>query len=805
MAARESGHRNVGLPSYLRLVRRLTRPRIWVVNPAGDRRPVPAELQSADGVELACGVETVLAADRGAVDRALGRAMRLGMARVMVRLDGADSPFLLSVADLREDFGVLACIVSEDAVPADVAADPVTAQLPAQVEASLVLTADGWVAQSQGSIAGVMGGDGADFVGRRLVSHVHPVDRAEFETAVATTPETQVMGRRLRMRLRTTTGDWRWVDALLHDHWGSGGERMVCVLFDVDDTVRAQRALADSEHRFRTFLAAMPVGVFGTDDVGRIRFANDAFRSVTGIDPAEEDWLELVHPEDATRLFDAIQRFGFAGELLDTEIRFTPKGGAACRTARLLARAVRADDGKLLDVVGSIEDITDRKALAERMVHDAKHDSLTGLANRSAVEEELVRRLEAPHSGREPLAVLFIDLDGFKRINDSLSHGAGDELLLRVAERLLASARVDDLVGRFGGDEFVIVSDHAGGPDGALAMAHRILDELCEPVEIGGTTLQPRASIGVAIATGAEAPGVLLRDADAAMYEAKARGPLAVWLADAEVRHRAARRFGLEGALATALAGDELAFEYQPIVRLDEGRMVGAEALLRWRSEEFGPTSPTEIIPVAEETGLIHELTTWSTERTARDLRALRDVARPADHFLAVNLSCAQLSAPGFVERFVGRVAAAGLGPDGLVVEVTETEMVEVASTAEQALVSLARHGVPLALDDFGAGFSSFEYLTRLPVRYVKIDRSLVAQAATGRRARMVLRGMVSICDDLGIAAIAEGIETVVEHEACLSAGISFGQGFLVAHPMSTDDLMRWSAPPIAARRSPGD
>lgn len=726
------------------------------------------------------------------------------MARATVRLDGDETPCLLSVADLLEDYGVLACLVSEDAVPAEVAADPVEPAPRAAVGASLVITADGWVAACHGSITDVVG-DENDITGQRLARRVHPLDRLEFEEALAAGPETRAMGRRIRMRLRTSAGGWRWVDALLHDHWDSDGSLLVCVLNDIDTDIRAQQAQADSELRLRTFLEAVPIGVFGADDVGRIRFANDAFRTVTGIDPACDDWLSIIHPEDVADLVDAVQRFGFGGDVLDTEIRLRPRGRSEYRTARLMARAVRADDGKLLDVVGSIEDITERKLLAEELAHEASHDGLTGLANRSALERDLTRRLEGEHSAREPVAVLFIDLDGFTRINDSLGHSAGDELLLRLAERLTASARPNDLVGRFGGDEFVVVSEHAGGADGALAMAHRLLDELCEPVEVGGTTLRPRASIGVAIGTGGETAATLLRDADAAMYEAKGRGPRGVWLADAEVRRRAARRFGLEGALADALVDDEYAFAYQPVIDLLDGRPVWAEALLRWDSTQFGPTSPAEIIPVAEETGLIHELTTWSAVRAARDLCRFRSTGPSGVDFrVSINLSCSQLSAPGFVDRYLATLAGEGVGPEDIVVEVTETDLVEVASAAGDALDALAENSVSLALDDFGAGFSSFEYLTRLPIQILKVDRSLIAQASQSGRARTVLSGIVSICDDLGIVTIAEGIETPAERAACVDSGIMRGQGYLIARPMPAEDLIRWRTPtPAAAAQGP--
>ena len=796
MAQRPTGGRDAGLPSYQRLTRRLTRPRLWVVDEDGRRVDAPDDLRALVVDELPRGGEAIDPEDRPIVEGAIERARHLGMARAMVRLDAHSTPSLLNVADLREDYGVVACLVSEDEVPDEVTAPPQGSPRPTPVGASVSLSTDGRVVAVHGAIEGVLSEVGGH-VGQRLAAYVHPDDQADFEATLSEHGAVPEVGRRVRMRLRTHDGGWRWVDALLHDRVTPDGSRLTCVLSDVDADVRAQQALVESEYRFRTFLEAVPVGVFGADDVGRIRIANDAFKSVTGIDPAADDWLELVHPDDSSLLVDAIQRFGFSGDVLDTEIRLRRGDSSSYRTARVLARAIRAPDGKLLDVIGSIEDVTERKQLAERLAFEASHDALTGLANRSAIERELERRLERRHSTTTPLAVLFIDLDGFKRINDSLGHRAGDELLLRLGQRLAKSSRLGDAVGRFGGDEFVVVSEHAGDPDGALTMAHRLLDQVCEPVEVAGATLRPRASVGIAIATGPTDAEILMRDADAAMYEAKARGPSAVWLADADVRNAAARRFELEAVLAEALVDDEHAsFAYQPVTDLESGRMLGVEALLRWESPDFGSTSPGEIIPIAEESGLIHELTEWTVVQAARDLGRMVDAGLVTDEFhLGVNLSSSQLSAPGMVEQYLATIAAAGVEPGDLVVEVTETDFIEAASAAADALHALDAHGVPLALDDFGAGFSSFDYLTRLPIRFLKVDRSLIGHASRSARARAVLRGIVAISDDLDVSPIAEGVETPAEREACLEAGLTRGQGFLIARPMPVDDLLHWSTP----------
>ncbi len=786
-----------GMAHLEQLAAGLTRPRVYAVDPATMLEvAAPPALAAVIPERIDFLVADLEPADQPLAITCFEEACRLGTAQVSVRFKGDQEPTLFSIVDLSSDIGVLAYIFSADAASVGPTPEsPPVADADADASASVVITPGGKIVEVYGAIPGVLDDRTPELLGASLAAFIHPDDAAEALVAFAGALRDHRMGRRLRARLRTHDGAWRWLEATLFAGTPStDGEVFVsCSLTDVEADVRARAALAESEDRFRMLAESIPIGVFGADGTGRIRYANETFRAITGLDNVG-DWLALAHPDDRDEVAAAIERFGEGGEVLDVELRILPPGADDYRTTHVLARALRADDGTLVDVVGSMEDITDRKAMHLRLAHDASHDALTGLANRAHLVAELERRLAASFSGRDPLAVLFVDLDGFKRVNDSLGHTAGDQLLLTFARRLRDQARTGDLVSRFGGDEFVIVAEQTGGPDGALGMAHRVLEAISEPADVGGTQVRPRASIGVALAVDADAdPETLLRDADAAMYEAKARGPNGVWLADAAVRGRADRRFGLEAALADALVADEYRLDYQPIVSLATGQILGAEGLFRWDSEQFGSPSPIEIVPLAEETGLIHALTDWTVGRAGRDLHTLRgapDVAMRDSFQLGINLSCTQLSSPTFVDRYLGGLDALGLAAADLVVEVTETELVEESSVAEASLMALAAAGAQLAVDDFGAGYSSFDYLTRMPVTFLKIDRRLTRALPTNARARRVLRGLVSMCLDMGVAVVAEGIETADERDAYLEIGIEFGQGYLYAPALRIEALL---------------
>ena len=783
--------RCTGLATLRSLVAALTEPRVYAVDPVSLlEAPVPEALSALVPDRIDFLVDDLEPVDHAKAVICFEEACRLGMAQVTVRFRGASQPSLFTIVDVVHDCGVLAYVFSDDALaPAPGLTPP--APRTADATASVIVTPGARIIEVYGAIPGVLGADGADVLGASLGAFLHPDDTAGAVVAFAEALDDHRMGRHLRARLRTNDGDYRWIDCTLLAGTRPDGDEVyvTCSLADVDAEVRARAALAESEERFRQLAESIPLGVFGARE-GRVHYANKAFREISVLDDMS-DWLSLVHPNDLEEATTALRQFGDGGEVLDIEIRVRDDRDGRYRTLRVLARAIRAEDGSILDVVGSMEDISDRKALQVRLAHEATHDALTGLANRHHLVNELERRLASSFSGRDPLAVLFVDLDGFKRVNDSLGHTAGDQLLLTCARRLADQARVGDLVSRFGGDEFVIVAEQTGGPDGALGMAHRVLEAISEPAEVAGTQVRPRASIGVALAVDADAdPETLLRDADAAMYEAKARGPNGVWLADAAVRGRANRRFGLEAALADALVADEYRLDYQPIVSLADGALLGAEGLFRWDSPQFGSPSPGEVLPLAEETGLIHALTDWTVHRVGRDLLYLRDrVDFEANFQLGINLSCTQLSSPTCVDRYLAGLAAMSLTPDEVVVEVTETELIEESSVAEASLSALAAAGAQLAVDDFGAGYSSFDYLTRMPVTFLKIDRRLTRALPTNVRARRVLRGLVSMCLDMGVIVVGEGVETVDERDAYLEIGIEFGQGFLYSPALPVDRL----------------
>jgi diguanylate cyclase (GGDEF)-like protein len=430
----------------------------------------------------------------------------------------------------------------------------------------------------------------------------------------------------------------------------------------------------------------------------------------------------------------------------------------------------------------------------EVLRHQAEHDDLTGLPNRTLLVHHLEQRLRGGAPGT--LAVLFFDLDGFKVVNDSLGHHVGDQLLLEATRRLRSQMRPDDVIARFGGDEFIVVCDRIEHPQAALDVAQRLLDALLEPAPDGPHARPISASIGVACAEPGADPESLLRDADAAMYEAKRVGPGSARLFTSELRTQALDRLHLEADLRDALRREQLEVHYQPIVDLTTGRICELEALARWHHPERGAVSPAAFINVAEESGHIRALGEFVLHRACADMRRWLDlgIAGPGQR-VAVNLSPLQLDA-GLPTIVADALARHGLPPSALTLEVTESAFVD-DPDAVASLVRLRRLGVRVALDDFGTGYSSLSALRDLPVDTVKIDRSFVSRLGEDRQLEALVRGIVSLAAALELQVIGEGVEDKTQSDLLASFGCDRAQGWLHGKPVSavmTDAVLSASA-----------
>ncbi|HEY6758947.1 MAG TPA: bifunctional diguanylate cyclase/phosphodiesterase [Baekduia sp.] len=430
------------------------------------------------------------------------------------------------------------------------------------------------------------------------------------------------------------------------------------------------------------------------------------------------------------------------------------------------------------------------------LAHRAAHDPLTGLPNRRAfverVEQALDRRRRRDGAdGR--VAVLFVDVDDFKVVNDSLGHGAGDRLLEAVAQRLGAALRPQDVVARFGGDEFtVLVSDVVDQAD-ALRVAQRLEAALRPPMDLDGGSRFVTVSVGLAVAGGDDDDAdQLLQNADAAMYRAKQAGKARCEAFDDSLRRDALRRLALEGALREALAHGELRLDYQPQVRLPGGAIAGVEALLRWRHPELGPVSPAEFVPIAERLGLIEEIGEWVLRTACLEAMTWgRD-----DVEVAVNVSPRQLSSPGFADVVREALRASGLAPHRLCLEVTETALLAVVDAARAMLASVRALGVLLAVDDFGVGHASLRHLRQLlPVDVLKIDKSFVDGLAADREDAAIVSAVVRLAEGLGLDCVAEGVETAAQVEALSAMGCTYAQGYFFSRPVAPEAL----APLLAA------
>jgi diguanylate cyclase (GGDEF)-like protein/PAS domain S-box-containing protein len=550
----------------------------------------------------------------------------------------------------------------------------------------------------------------------------------------------------------------------------------------------ATRRLGSSERFFRALAANSSDAVFlvGADGVVRTESAGAAgLVGRAGTPLVGSALLEVVTDEDrdaAQDVFDEALRA--PGEVIAAELRVRPEDGAE---VWLSVRVVNmTGDADIAGVVVNLHDITARKQAEEELAHRAFHDSLTGLANRALFHNRVEHAIHrAARTGTDP-AVLYLDLDGFKHVNDSLGHGAGDVLLREVARRLRGAVRPGDTVARLGGDEFGVLIEESARPGAeAEVVAERILRTLATPVDVGARTVRVTASIGIAVGDADRSRSALLRNADIAMYRAKATGKDRAVRYEPAMRVEAVERVRLETDLYTALERNEFHLVYQPVVELESERVVGFEALLRWQHPTLGVICPDRFIPIAEETGLIVPIGAWVLAEACRTGARWqrRDSGRPLH--MSVNVSGRQLASAELVGDVARALRQADFDPALLVLEMTETSLVQDPAAAAGRLHRLRALGVRLAVDDFGTGYSSLSYLRQFPVDILKIDRSFIDTIDEPGKVPPIVRGLLELSRTLGLETVAEGIELELQRDQLRDAHCELGQGFLFARPLS--------------------
>jgi len=555
---------------------------------------------------------------------------------------------------------------------------------------------------------------------------------------------------------------------------------------------RHVRELEASERRFHSAFTHASIGMALVSPKGRVLQMNSALRDLLGLgsyeSTAERLFAEFVDPESVAALDAHLAQLNAAEvESFSVELRLRHGEGDEVWAA-VHGSFISEIESPSPSLVLQLQDVTARRQAEARLQHIAFHDSLTRLPNRRRFQEELVGALAVvkAHPGRH-FSLMFLDFDGFKLINDSLGHAAGDEFLVVVARRIERHVRPGDIVARLGGDEFAILTDDVDDERYAVGLAERLLDALRQPFRIAGTDLTMSASIGITFSgLGYVTPSEMLRDADTAMYKAKVNGKARYALFDALLHTEVSHRLRLERDLRDALAAGELSVAYQPIFDLGRRRVTGFEALARWNHPELGPISPLSFIPIAEDAGLILALTDFMLRTACRQLREwqLRDEAF-GELDVHVNISGNDVAHPGLVSRVAAALAEAKLQPRHLTLELTENVLVQRLETSLPTLGELRRQGIGLSLDDFGTGYSSLRHLSTLPVNTLKIDPGFVHGLQRGANEAAVLRAMVLLGTSLGKSIIAEGIETAEQMEQLRQMGCPAGQGVHLARPLA--------------------
>ncbi|MCU1372594.1 MAG: hypothetical protein JWO77_3788 [Ilumatobacteraceae bacterium] len=567
-----------------------------------------------------------------------------------------------------------------------------------------------------------------------------------------------------------------------------------------DALASAHDALRASQQRFAALVERSTDIICIIDEQGCIAYHSPAAERLLGYLPGS--WLgtpftAVVHPEDQAGLNETFRRL-----VLDpthtplTEVRVTTADGD-WRHVEIVATN-RLSDPAVGGIVANVRDVTERSEAATRLAWQAFHDSLTGLPNRALLADRLGHAVERARRAGDLTALLFLDLDRFKLVNDSMGHEAGDLLLIEVAQRLQQAVRTGDSVARLGGDEFVVLVESVGETDEVSALAERIGDVVSAPIQLPQGMVTVTASIGIAYDSG-RGPEHLLRDADTALYRAKDKGRNRYHVFTESLRTAALRRMTAEQELRDALEHGRLEVHYQPIVDLADGNVHAVEALLRIRTEDGGLELPGEYIEVADESGLIVPVGAAVLEMACAAMGTWR--ARYGDggpHHVAVNVSARELASAGFTDRVLQALEGNDLVAADLVLEFTEATVIGADRPTLRAVDWLHQLGVGLSIDDFGTGYSSLAYLKRFPIRSVKLDRTFVGGLGVDPSDAEIVKAVITLGRSLGLEVVAEGIETLDQLRRLEELGCHFGQGFLLGHPVASTDL-RFGGPVLPA------
>jgi diguanylate cyclase (GGDEF)-like protein/PAS domain S-box-containing protein len=556
----------------------------------------------------------------------------------------------------------------------------------------------------------------------------------------------------------------------------------------------AEDQLQRNERKFRSLVqnSSDAVTLLGPDGV--VLYQSAGGRAVLGLEVGGligQTFVPLTHPDDAALSRGEFIKVlhGGPGARVHFESRLRHADGSWRILETILTNLL--SDPDVGAIVSNSRDVTDRRALEDQLSHQAFHDPLTGLANRALFLDRVAHALDRADRHAGPVAVMFVDIDDFKMVNDSLGHHLGDGVLIAVAERLKASTRTGDTVARLGGDEFALLLDSGEMPAAAEVVASRIAVSLTTPIRIGTEDISVRASIGIALGQPpADEPDGLLRDADLAMYLAKRNGKGRFEMFHPAMHEEAVRRLETAADLRRGIEGSHLEVFYQPIVGVRTGTTIGAEALVRWHHPTRGLVTPNDFIPVAESTGLIVPLGKWVLAESCRQTQTwLESGLIDHDFYVSVNLSARQLQDPALLDDVGSAIRGSGLRAGAVVLEVTESILMDDLDSALFNLRALKDLGLRLAIDDFGTGYSSLSYLRDFPMDIVKIDKSFIDRITLDREGAAMVRGVIDLGSALGLTTVAEGVENHDQLALLHELGCDSVQGYLFAEPMPSEEF----------------